>query len=94
MIWQRGSFGAIWHKNKQEVIEARLESFEVLFPKNLRSKMKVATVANLVDAFEDLGFSIDDPKAIDRLVWPKNLFCYRCPLAIASEMELVRFFLI
>lgn len=30
--------------------------------------MKVATVANLVDAFEDLGFTIDDPKAIDRLV--------------------------
>ena len=27
MIWQRGSFGAIWHKNKQEVIEARLGNF-------------------------------------------------------------------
>jgi hypothetical protein len=28
----------------------------------------MATTANVVEAFEDLGFSIDDAKAIDRLV--------------------------
>jgi hypothetical protein len=28
----------------------------------------MASVENVVEAFEDLGFSIEDPKAIDRLV--------------------------
>ena len=28
----------------------------------------MATNANVIEAFEDLGFNIEDPKAIDRLV--------------------------
>ncbi len=35
-------------------------SFETIF--------KMATTANVIEAFEDLGISLEDPKATDRLV--------------------------
>ena len=34
----------------------------------------MATNANVIEAFEDLGFNIEDPKAIDRLVIKFNFY--------------------